>query len=214
MSRTRIWFESQSARVSLLARGSRGGNLDIQPEGPTVNLDGSGGRSPPPPQLLPPSYGGPLACSVVRLPLTDPATHSLFSAGDCARMSKAVATGGARIVTGPEPAVIDEELCRCANFPRTRDARTCASPRRRVLRFIFSGIIWLGSQHSCLPCFRSLDVEPASAHSVAHLFNCPRPCLDFPRALTSFLLPSLLFAAVHQPQEVHNHRKGTAGAER
>lgn len=190
MSRTRIWFESQSARVSLLARGSRGGNLDIQPEGPTLSIL----TAPPllpssrPPCVLPPSYGGPpLACSVVRLPLTDPATaHSLFSAGDCARMSKAVATGGARIVTGPEPAVIDEELCRCANFPRTRDARTCASPRRRVLRFIFSGIIWLGSQHSCLPCFRSLDVEPASAHSVAHLFNCPRPCLDFlPVALSS-----------------------------
>jgi hypothetical protein len=177
MSRTRIWFESQSARVSLLARGSRGGNLDIQPEGgPTVNLDGS----PPPPQLPPPSL---LSRSVASLTSDK---HSLFSAGDRARMSKAVATGGARIVTGPEPAVIDEELCRCANFPRTRDARTCASPRRRVLRFIFSGIIWLGSQHSCLPCFRSLDVEPASAHSVAHLFNCPRPCLDFlPVALSS-----------------------------
>lgn len=161
MSRTRIWFESQSARVSLLARDSL--------------------PSPPPPLLsaLLQSFGCLSDRQIQR-------QHSLFSAGDRARMSKAVATGGARIVTGPEPAVIDEELCRCANFPRTRDARTCASPRRRVLRFYSAWHLWLGSQHSCLPCFRSLDVEPASAHSVAHLFNCPRPCLDFlPVALSS-----------------------------
>ena len=52
-------------------------------------------------------------------------------------MSSAVATGSSRIVTGPEPAVIDEELCRkCISSVKSRSAQGGeAEGKKEVITF-------------------------------------------------------------------------------